>query len=299
MKAILVDDEPLARFEMRRLLRAHPEIEIVGEAEDGEEGLRLIEELAPEVLFLDVQMPGMTGFDLLEKIDRDLPEVIFTTAYDQHAIQAFEVNALDYLLKPIAPERLAGALSRLGGEASEEPLNTGIRARCRPLLDCAFGRHLSAGERGELYTPVVRDGTTAYSAIAQRLGATTRSAELLSRESTANLEFELGARYVPGGGRRLGGDADRRPGGGAIATTVGGITGSAESLAILRRGVLIFEGGVVLSAPAFAEEHAILEMNAPDLRLFPLAHAPALLQGLLGESGAPPTFSYLFITPSY
>ena len=113
MRAILVDDEPLARFEMRRLLRAHPEIEIVGEAEDGEEGLALIEELAPEVLFLDVQMPGMTGFDLLEKIDGDLPEVIFTTAYDQHAIQAFEVNALDYLLKPIAPERLAGALSRL------------------------------------------------------------------------------------------------------------------------------------------------------------------------------------------
>ena len=122
MKAILVDDEPLARFEMRRLLRAHPEIEIVGEAEDGEEGLRLIEELAPEVLFLDVQMPGMTGFDLLEKIDRDLPEVIFTTAYDQHAIQAFEVNALDYLLKPIAPERLAGALSRLGAKRAKNRL---------------------------------------------------------------------------------------------------------------------------------------------------------------------------------
>jgi len=113
MKAVLVDDEPLARFELRRLLRAHPEIEIVGEAKDGDEALRVIREVTPEVLFLDVQMPGMTGFDLLEKIDADLPEVIFTTAYDQHAIKAFEVNALDYLLKPIAPERLRAALSRV------------------------------------------------------------------------------------------------------------------------------------------------------------------------------------------
>jgi len=113
MKAVLVDDEPLARFELRRLLRAHPEIEIVGEAKDGDEALRVIREVTPEILFLDIQMPGITGFDLLEKIDADLPEVIFTTAYDQHAIKAFEVNALDYLLKPIAPERLGAALNRL------------------------------------------------------------------------------------------------------------------------------------------------------------------------------------------
>ena len=113
MKAVLVDDEPLARFELRRLLRAHPEIEIVGEAKDGDEALRVIRECTPEILFLDIQMPGMTGFDLLEKIDDNLPEVIFTTAYDQHAIKAFEVNALDYLLKPIAPERLEVALCRL------------------------------------------------------------------------------------------------------------------------------------------------------------------------------------------
>jgi two-component system, LytTR family, response regulator len=113
MKALLVDDEPLARFELRRLLRAHPEIEIVGEAKDGDEALRMIRDFAPDVLFLDIQMPGMTGFDLLEKIDDNLPEVIFTTAYDQHAIKAFEVNALDYLLKPIPPERLAAALTRL------------------------------------------------------------------------------------------------------------------------------------------------------------------------------------------
>lgn len=113
MKALLVDDEPLARFELRRLLRAHPEIEIVGEAKDGDEALRLIRQFTLDILFLDIQMPGMTGFDLLEKIEGDLPNVIFTTAYDQHAIRAFELNALDYLLKPIAPQRLSVALRRL------------------------------------------------------------------------------------------------------------------------------------------------------------------------------------------
>lgn len=114
MKALIVDDEELARFELRRLLRAHPKIEVIGEAKNGEEALILIGEHSPEVIFLDVQMPEMTGFDLLEKIERTLPEVIFTTAYDQHAIRAFEVNALDYLLKPIAPERLEAAINRLG-----------------------------------------------------------------------------------------------------------------------------------------------------------------------------------------
>lgn len=114
MKTIVVDDEELARFELRRLLHAHPEIEIVGEAKDGDEALHLIEEHLPDVIFLDIQMPGMTGLDLLEKIESNLPDVIFTTAYDQHAIRAFELNALDYLLKPIDPDRLKIAINRIG-----------------------------------------------------------------------------------------------------------------------------------------------------------------------------------------
>ncbi len=112
MKALIVDDERLARLELRRLLAAHPEVEIAGEARGGEEALALIAKLAPDLLFLDIQMPGMTGFDLLERLE-DLPQVIFTTAYDEYAIKAFEVNALDYLLKPIAPARLAAALARV------------------------------------------------------------------------------------------------------------------------------------------------------------------------------------------
>ena len=111
MKALVIDDERLARLELRRLLAAHPEVEIMGEARDGEEALALIAKLGPDLIFLDIQMPGMSGFDLLERLE-DLPQVIFTTAYDEYALKAFEVNALDYLLKPVAPARLAAALAR-------------------------------------------------------------------------------------------------------------------------------------------------------------------------------------------
>lgn len=111
MKALIVDDERLGRAELRRLLEFHSEIEIAGEARDAEEALALIEQIQPDLLFLDIQMPGRSGFDLLEQLDR-VPLVIFTTAYDEYALQAFEVNALDYLLKPVSPERLAAALAR-------------------------------------------------------------------------------------------------------------------------------------------------------------------------------------------
>jgi len=127
MRVIIVDDERIARQELRRLLTAHPEVEIAGEAANGEEALSLIRELEPDLLFLDIQMPGMTGFDLLDRL-REVPEVIFTTAFDQHALQAFDVNALDYLLKPIAPARLAVALQKLKGR------------RDRPKLEQVFLR---------------------------------------------------------------------------------------------------------------------------------------------------------------
>jgi two-component system LytT family response regulator len=112
MKALLIDDERIARAELRRLLGAHPEIEIVGEARNGKEAMEQIAALTPDVIFLDIQMPGMSGFELLERLDEP-PQVIFTTAFDQHALKAFEANALDYLLKPIAPDRLANAVKKL------------------------------------------------------------------------------------------------------------------------------------------------------------------------------------------
>jgi two-component system LytT family response regulator len=112
MKALVVDDEPLARRELRRLLAAFPSVQVVGEAGNIDDARARIEELSPDVVFLDIQMPGGTGFDLLSQLDR-VPRIVFTTAYDQYAVKAFDVNALDYLLKPIEPERLATALRKL------------------------------------------------------------------------------------------------------------------------------------------------------------------------------------------
>ena len=111
MKALIVDDERLARAELRRLLAAHPDIEIVGEAAHAEEARERIAQLAPDLLLLDIEMPGANAFDLLASLD-SAPAVIFTTAFDAHAVRAFEVSALDYLLKPIDPTRLAAALER-------------------------------------------------------------------------------------------------------------------------------------------------------------------------------------------
>jgi two-component system, LytTR family, response regulator len=112
MNALIIDDERMARQELKRLLSAHPDIEIVGEANTGKQALELIPQLAPDVIFLDVQMPGMSGFELLERLD-DMPQVIFTTAYDEYALKAFEVSALDYLVKPVAPARLSAAIKKL------------------------------------------------------------------------------------------------------------------------------------------------------------------------------------------
>ena len=109
---MVVDDEALARRELRRLLVDFAWLEIVGEAANIGEAAPRIEALSPDLLFLDIKMPGGSGFDLLGRLER-VPSVIFTTAYDQHAVQAFEVNALDYLLKPIEPERLAAALLKV------------------------------------------------------------------------------------------------------------------------------------------------------------------------------------------
>ncbi len=120
MRAIIVDDEPLARRELGRLLAEFAWIDIVGEAANVGAAALLIERLLPELLFLDIQMPGGTGFDLLERLEH-LPRVIFTTAYDKHAVRAFEVNALDYLLKPIEPERLAAAVVRAQAAAASTP----------------------------------------------------------------------------------------------------------------------------------------------------------------------------------
>lgn len=117
MRALLVDDERLARVELRRLLKNHPEVEIAGEAQNADDAIQQIRRLQPDILFLDIQMPGRNGFQLLEELD-EVPAVIFTTAHDEFALKAFEISALDYLVKPIIPARLAAAIAKVAVRAA-------------------------------------------------------------------------------------------------------------------------------------------------------------------------------------
>jgi two-component system, LytTR family, response regulator len=123
IRAIIIDDERLARNELKKLLMDFPEIEVISEAANASEGVEQIENLNPELVFLDIQMPGKTGFDMLGELDKS-PHVIFTTAYDEYALKAFEVNALDYLVKPVEPKRLADAIQKLHLQDEREPNHT-------------------------------------------------------------------------------------------------------------------------------------------------------------------------------
>ena len=119
IKAIIIDDERLARNELKKLLQPHTDISIIDEASGVDEGIEKIDLSHPDLIFLDIQMPGKTGFDLLAELEK-APRVIFTTAYDEFGLKAFEVNALDYLLKPIDPQRLADAIQKLQTEIALE-----------------------------------------------------------------------------------------------------------------------------------------------------------------------------------
>jgi two-component system, LytTR family, response regulator len=112
MKALIIDDERLARTELKRLLTPYKEITIVGDAVNADDAIDKINDLKPDIIFLDIQMPGKNGFELLEELD-SVPTVVFTTAYDEYALKAFEFNAMDYLLKPIEPKRLEDTIKKL------------------------------------------------------------------------------------------------------------------------------------------------------------------------------------------
>ncbi len=145
MRAIIIDDERLARAELKKLLQEFPEVEVIDEAANAEEGIQKIETHNPDLVFLDIQMPGKTGFDLLSELAR-APHVIFTTAYDEYALKAFEVNALDYLLKPVEPKRLADAIQKLHFTDAKEihPTYEGIN---RSILSEADQVFVKDGER--------------------------------------------------------------------------------------------------------------------------------------------------------
>lgn len=142
MKTVLIDDERLARQELRGLLSAFPDIEIIGEAANVTEALKLIPKLRPDLLFLDITMPGRTGFDLLAALPPPHPEFVFVTAFDAFALRAFEVNALDYVVKPVHPQRLAAAVAK-------------IRARLHP--DAPAAGHTPATIADEPTAPLRED----------------------------------------------------------------------------------------------------------------------------------------------
>jgi two-component system, LytTR family, response regulator len=146
LRTLVVDDEELARQVMRELLRAHEEIEVVAECRNGLEAVKAVAEYKPDLLFMDVQMPKLTGFDVLELIGTEVP-VIFVRAYDEYAMKAFEVHAVDYLLKPVGKDRLAATVKRVLSRSAERmPEATELAAAARP--EGRFAERL-----------VVKDGT--------------------------------------------------------------------------------------------------------------------------------------------
>ena len=146
IKTVIIDDERLARNELKKLLLDFPEIEVVAEAANSAEGIEKIDSLNPDLIFLDIQMPGKTGFDMLAELDKT-PFVIFTTAYDEYALKAFEVNALDYLLKPVEPKRLADAIQKLHVEEDKEPIDDSEISTNKSILNEHDQVFVKDGER--------------------------------------------------------------------------------------------------------------------------------------------------------
>src|ERR1700684_2736185 len=147
IRAIIIEHERLARNKLKKLLLDFPEIEVIAEAANAAEGVEKIDSLNPDLIFLDIQMPGKTGFDMLSELER-APFVIFTTAYDEYALKAFEVNALDYLLKPVEPKRLADAIQKLHVEEdNKEPINDADISTNKSILNEHDQVFVKDGER--------------------------------------------------------------------------------------------------------------------------------------------------------
>ena len=152
MRCVLVDDEPLARERLRALLAEAPmPVDVVGEAGSGQEAVPLIHQTRPDLVFLDVQMPVLDGFDVVDLLAPPRPHIVFVTAYDDYALRAFEVHALDYLTKPVRLERLVGTLERVAAQATPAEGLTALR-RTRPLqrLTVHVGRRLRIVQAEEI-----------------------------------------------------------------------------------------------------------------------------------------------------
>ncbi|MGE5357437.1 MAG: LytR/AlgR family response regulator transcription factor [Bacteroidales bacterium] len=195
IRAVIVDDEPLARSVLREYLAAHPEVEIVAECANGFEAVKAVAELAPHLLFLDIQMPKLDGFEVLELIGREVA-VIFVTAYDEYALRAFDVHAVDYLLKPYGPERLAEALGHVRAHLADR--------RGIPIAPLVAAARPASSHAERL---VVRDGSRVHVVPVEKLDYVqaqddyvclhTEGKKLLKEQTMADIEAVLDpARFV-------------------------------------------------------------------------------------------------------
>lgn len=201
MKALLVDDERLARLELARLLKVHPEVEVVAEADSVDHAEAAIDRHGPGVIFLDISMPGASGFELLAR-RRVHARVVFVTAHDEFAVRAFEVHALDYLLKPVIPERLAATVARLRADRAPGPDRILVRdGRGTRVVDLSQLVMVNAdGDYSEL---VLRDGTrttvkVALSRWERRLGpafARVHRSTIVSLSDVVRVERSDGSTY--------------------------------------------------------------------------------------------------------
>ncbi len=199
MRALIVDDEAPARDRLRRLLRAFGDVEVVGEARDGESALRCTIELVPDVLFLDVQMPGASGLDVAASLSDPAPAVVFVTAYDRYALQAFDAAAIDYLLKPIEPARLERAIERLRVRLGDRRDADGAADAGMPgtayAMAAARPRHLLIPDRLRTHVVVVAD--IAYlEAAGNYVVVHTAGRAPLMRRTLASLLEDLGEGFV-------------------------------------------------------------------------------------------------------
>ncbi len=192
-RVIIVDDEPPARKKIARLLSEDPRFHCIGEAGGAEEAAPLIERERPDLLFLDIQMPGASGFDLLNALATDrLPRVIFTTAYDQYALKAFEVHALDYLLKPFDKARFNAALERAAGElTAQADAQAPMRALLAQLAERQPGaRRLLLREGGKLFS-IETNRVISILAEEKYVRIHTEARNYLHRETISNMEKKL------------------------------------------------------------------------------------------------------------
>lgn len=160
IRTLLVDDEPLARAGLRTRLRQHADIEIVGECGDGAEAIERIEQLEPDLVFLDVQMPALNGFDVIDRLEGPAPCVVFVTAYDEYALQAFRVHAVDYLLKPLDEEAFDAALDRVRDRLSVADPGGQVDGLQRMLRDTL--QQARDGDRRYLSRLFVREGERGF-----------------------------------------------------------------------------------------------------------------------------------------